>query len=264
MAKAEEKVKGNGRSASLYDWEPVKESGEHKSSGEIEHDIEETRHSMDLILDALSGRFSSKNLADRVTHFFQSPQNRDKAKERIGDIGENISESFAKNPLPAILMASGAVWMIWQGRQEPKQEKGEKKEGKGKKLKEKFSGESEKLKGKEGEFKEGMEEKKKEYSQRSGELKQQTQNAYKRAYEKTDSALHENPLLFGASALLGGVLLGLLLPETQKEKEIAGEKSHEVIEKVKEKGVEQEKSVSQKLDTGLEPKKEDIGPIEPE
>ncbi len=242
MAKTEEKIRGNGHSRTAYEWEPVNKTGEHKSSDEIEHDIEETRHTMDTILDTLSGRFDTHNIMDRFFQFFQKEENRDRAKLKISEIGSNVSDSFQKNPLPMVLMTTGAVWMVWQSRQpstpaKPSQgpsagEKIEEKIGEeAQKVKGKISSEEQKLKEKQGQTAQQNEEKMEHYQKKGEEIKEQGKTYSKELLNKTDSALHENPLLYGAAALFGGMLVGMLVPETKKEKQVIGEKKDELQEK---------------------------------
>ena len=265
----EEIVSDGRRTVAIHDWSPVDEQGHHKSSEEIEHDINETRHSMDIILDTLAGRASPRSIMDRISNYFGRPENRDKAKDTLKTVGNRIANSFQRNPLPVLLATTGAVWMVWEsGRKEverieikqPREgpsgaekakgkaqeffETAKEKVNEGKEMaKERFSGAKERASEK---FEQGRErarqyqseagERGESYKERGAELRGQASQYYKENIGKADRAFHQNPLAFGAAALLGGLIAGFFLPETKGEKELVGEQAHETFEKARETG----------------------------
>ena len=49
-----------------------------------------------------------------------------------------------------------------------------------------------------------------------------------------DRKMHENPLMMGVAAMGLGLVVGMLLPETEKEKEVFGERRDELMDRAQE------------------------------
>lgn len=273
---------GNGKTTHatvVHEWTPVDESGLHKNTQQIEHDIDETRHTMDMILDALNGKASPNTMYRRAVHYFQSRENRENVRKSLSDVADNITGSFQRNPLPVMMVAAGAAWMLWETQRDGrgvrhegyageqfenvKGEAGERMQ----QARERAGEQADVIQGKAreavdmaharaGEFKDkareayysakdraasalgGTRQKGEEYRQRAAEMQDSAQYSVHRA----DSAVHDNPLLFGFAAAFAGIVAGLLLPETKSERDIAGEKAAGIIEKTEEKGSEIKKT----------------------
>lgn len=275
-------VANNGHTAAtVHDWSPVDESGRPKSSQEIETDIEETRHSMDLILDALNGKANPGTLYRKAYDYFQSSENRDKVKNSLSKVTNSVSSSFQRNPLPVMMVAAGASWMLWEMNQpshdgkagermqQLRSETGQKTEA----AKERAGAKVEALRGKAGEASESLKErtgalaseaKEKaggffdqarqrgdEFKDRASELQSRTFNSYQRA----DSSVRKNPLLLGFAAACAGIVAGLLIPETRTETHIAEEKTPEIKQKA-------EKSVSEVSEIARKLPEENVSPQE--
>lgn len=280
-------VVNNGRTAAIHDWSPVDESGRPKSSQEIEHDIEETRHSMDLILDALNGKVNPGTLYRRAYDYLQSSENREKVKNSFSKATSSISDSFQRNPLPVMMIAAGASWMLWEMNQpshdgkagEQIQQLGSAAGQKTEALKEKTGAKFEALKGKATEKSESLKEKTgtmaseaKEKAetffdqarQRGDEFKgkaSELQSKTFHSYERADSLVRKNPLLMGFAAACIGIVAGLLIPETGTETKIAEEKAPGIKQKA-EKAVSEASEIAGKLpEENLSKAKENI--IEP-
>lgn len=274
-------VSNNGHTAVVHDWSPVDESGRPKSSQEIEHDIEETRHSMDLILDTLNGKANPGTLYRKAYDYFQSSENREKVKNSLSKVSSSISSSFQKNPLPVMMVAAGASWMLWEMNQPShdgkageriQQLRGE-AEQKAEAIKERTGAKVETLKEKAGETSESVKErtgalaseaKEKaeaffgqarqrgdEFKGRASELQSKTFHSYQRA----DSTVRKNPLISSFAAACAGLVAGLLIPETRTETRIAEEKTPEIKHKV-------EKSVSDVSDMARKLPEENVSPQE--
>jgi ElaB/YqjD/DUF883 family membrane-anchored ribosome-binding protein len=269
---------GSGRvthATVVHEWSPVDESGLHKNTEQIEHDINDTRHTMDLILDALNGKASPNTMYRRAVHYFQSRENRENVRKSLSDVADNITGSFQRNPLPVMMVAAGAAWMLWETQSDGRGVRHERYAGE--KFRNVKNEASERLqqareqagekagsiqgkaretvdmaRAKAGEFKDkareslasakeqassalsGTRQKGEEYRQRAAEMQESTYQSVQRA----GSAVHDNPLLFGFAAAFAGIVAGLILPETKSERDIAGEKAAEIIEKTEEKGAE--------------------------
>lgn len=248
------------RATTTHEWSPIDESGRQKNSQEIEHDIEETRHSMDLILDALNGKANPGTLYKRAHDYFQSTENREKVKKSFLKVSNSVSNSFQRNPLPAMMIATGASWMLWELNQPSHDGKsGEqlqrfKDEGnqKTQAAKQKAEENVEALQGKAGEKIESAKQRTgtlaTEAKERAGSFFDQArhrsdqyrgkasevQSRASHTYKKADTTVHNNPLLFGFAAACAGIVAGLLLPETRNESRLAEEKTPELKQKAEE------------------------------
>jgi ElaB/YqjD/DUF883 family membrane-anchored ribosome-binding protein len=255
----------------VHEWTPVDESGYHKNTQQIEHDIDETRHTMDMILDALSGKASPNTMYRRAVHYFQNRENRENVRKSLTDVADNITGSFQRNPLPVMMVAAGAAWMLWETQRDGRgvrhdenaRERFENAKGEASERIQQARERAGVIQGKAretidtaqaraGEYKEkaresyysakeraesalgATREKGEEYRQRAAELQGSAQYSVRRA----GSAFHDNPLLFGFAAAFAGIVAGLILPESKSERDIAGEKAAGMIEKTEKKGAE--------------------------
>lgn len=266
-------ILGNDKSShinAVHEWNPVDESGRHKSSQEIENDIEETRHSMDMILDALSGRVSPNTVYRRAVRYFQNSTNRDNVRKSLSDVSESISGSFQRNPLPVMMATAGAAWMLWETQHNGRSHDG-KTDEQMQQLKGKAEGQFNTAQGKAGEATETTRAKAGETvetararadelsgkageavsaarkkagavfdrtRQRSEEYRERGAEMKGTGFRRADTAVHNNSLLFGIGAALAGIIAGLMIPESKTEQSYAGERAGGLIEKAEEKGKE--------------------------
>jgi ElaB/YqjD/DUF883 family membrane-anchored ribosome-binding protein len=263
-------IEGNGHVA-IHEWSPIKENGEHKTSREIEFDIDETRNVMDEILDTMSGKVRPGALMNRFQDYFQKQENVDRVKDTLTRVGKGVSNSFQRNPLPAIMAATGAVWMLWETTQsrsseyagektagphlERRREQAEEKFSSTKaraedataEAKERFSSGLDQARQRGERFISGAKEARENYQRRAGEtsenyrrrveeLRQNTMHTYRDSTRRADQAMHDNPILFGAAAVFAGIVAGFFLPETKREKQVAGDLARQTIGKAKESG----------------------------
>ncbi len=248
------------RATTIHEWSPTDESGRQKNSQEIEHDIEETRHSMDLILDALNGKANPGTLYKKAHDYFQSAENREKVKKSFSKVSNSVSNSFQRNPLPAMMIAAGASWMLWELNQpshdgntgEQLQQFKDESSQKIQTAKQKSEENVEALQGKAGEKIESAKQRAgtiaSETKERAGAFFDQArhradqyrdkasevQSRASHTYKKADTTIHNNPLLFGFAAACAGIVAGLLLPETRTESRFAEETTPELKQKAEE------------------------------
>lgn len=236
--------------ATIPDWSPVDNNGKHKNSAEIENDIEETRHSMDLILDALGGKSSPGALYNKAQSYLQNSTNRENIKNNLSKIGHSVSNSFQRNPLPVMMIATGVSWLFWETQRPTYKPEYEQKAGETiENIKDTSKENLNYVKQKTGEFSEtakqnfqnlsslakdkaksflgGARYKGKQFNEQASNL----QDRAKHSFRKTDTTVHNNALLFGAAAAFAGIIAGILIPETSMEKRTAGEKSGEMLNK---------------------------------
>src|SRR5687768_11036222 len=92
----------------------------------LRSDIDVTRRRMDDTIDALGERMQPRHLLDEVLGFFRR-HDFNGEKERLTHMREKIShgtdtamhsvvDTVKHNPLPALLIAGGVAWMIYNSR----------------------------------------------------------------------------------------------------------------------------------------------------
>ncbi|NLE01384.1 MAG: DUF3618 domain-containing protein [Fibrobacter sp.] len=86
-------------------WVPLKDGGVHKSSDEIEHDIDITRKEMDSTLNALSEKFDPGHYIDDVKKMFRYET--EEGRENLAEFGKKIVDMVSSNPLSTALIGSG-------------------------------------------------------------------------------------------------------------------------------------------------------------
>ncbi len=279
------KIGGNGHVA-IHDWSPVDEKGQHKSSNEIQNEIEETRHTMDTILDALEGRANPRTIIDRFLDTFQKSENKQKVMDTLGTIGNSLSRSFQRNPLPFLMVTAGSAWMIYDNQRaanQPQYYRGEqetategmkqKAQGAAGQGKEKLGQAKEQLQQKAGQAEEKLKGTASSARETASDISGRAKETLRSGAEKTDSLIHENPLVTGAIALVAGLLAGALTPETKKEKEVMGEPAKDIMDQAKETGQGVSEGVSKGLNEGqsepvpptnelLNPRETDTNPLD--
>ncbi len=269
--KEEKIVIGDGHVA-IHDWAPENPDGNHKSSNEIEHDVDETRHTMDVLFDTLTNKLHPRTLVDHFIDRFQVPENRKKAQDSLLNTAKRINQSFQENPVPLMLIGAGIGLLFLESRgvqakvsaEAPQEKTRETTGGFTRKVSEKVSAAKESLSsgfeqakesfqsGKER-AKESIEQKKQAAHERLSQGREYgyswQENATQR-YRETGGSVAEmikdKPLAVGFAAAMFGLALGVLFPETRAERQVVGAPASETFKKVQEKEkemMEQGKSV---------------------
>lgn len=241
----ENKVAGDGHVA-IHDWSPVDETGHHKSSDQIENDIQETRHTMDTIFDALEGRVNPRTILDRFIDSVQKPENRQKVTDTLGTIGKSIYRSFQRNPLPMMMVTAGTAWAFLENRRESREPQYY-REPMESSMTEQAQGAAGQMGEKAGQAQEKLSEAGQKAKGTASDLTGKAAEGLRTGAERTDKVIHDNPLITGAIAMVAGLVAGALVPETQTEKKTVGEESREVQEQATETG----KGVTEAAQKGL-------------
>ncbi|MEX0937221.1 MAG: DUF3618 domain-containing protein [Pirellulales bacterium] len=92
---------------------------QHKSSREIERDVQETRTQMDRTLEEIGGRLHPKHLFDEAVKYFRSSNGgtadyRQKARR----VGREAAHQVKQHPIPALLCGAGLAWLLFEDRDE--------------------------------------------------------------------------------------------------------------------------------------------------
>ena len=78
-----------------------------KSSAELQHDIRQTRSSLDDKLDSLGERLRPKNLMSDVFDTFK-----EQGSGAAASIGQTLLNNVKRHPLPSAMVGAGLVWLL--------------------------------------------------------------------------------------------------------------------------------------------------------
>lgn len=280
--KEEKIIIGDGHVA-IHDWAPENPDGNHKNSTEIEHDINETRHTMDVLFDTLTNKLHPRTMVDHLLDRFQVPENRRKAQDSLLNTAKRINQSFQENPIPLMLIGAGIGLLFLERRgaqpkvstEAPQHRIKETTEGLAQKASEKVSAVKESVSSGIEQAKEslraGSEKVKESFhtgKERAAESIEKTKQAGQerlsqgreygyswqeqanRRYRETGGSvvdmIKDKPLAVGFAAAVFGLALGVLFPETRAERQVVGTPARETFLKAQEKEkemMEQGKSV---------------------
>jgi ElaB/YqjD/DUF883 family membrane-anchored ribosome-binding protein len=263
------------------------ESRSERSPQEIEREIEQTRNRMSRNIDELGDRLSPSNLKQEAKSAIK-----DAAQGAVSNVGEQarrtssrLVEVIRENPLPVIAVGAGVTWLLTQRSRSdisgdrmaryaytgPERRQGEGwQSGSGIRdrvsnavsdVKESVSGVAERA----GELKERAGELKERAGERIGDLGGQARWQTRRIKTNLEHTAEENPLMLAIGASVVGLLLGMLLPGTQREDEIMGsardqlvDRAGETVERAKDAAVEAGREVKETVKSEFEQRKPEI------
>lgn len=87
---------------------------ERMDSSALHHEIDRTRHDMDVTLDELGDRLQPRHLLDDLIDFARSSGATDQGRRLAGqakETGESLLRVIRGNPIPALITAAGATWL---------------------------------------------------------------------------------------------------------------------------------------------------------
>jgi ElaB/YqjD/DUF883 family membrane-anchored ribosome-binding protein len=194
---------------------------------EIQRDIERTRERMSSNIDALGDRLSPDNLKSQAKEAISG-----KAQDVVANVGDQARQTgsrvidfITQNPLPVAAVSLGAIWLFsLRNRSEVSGDRmarfaytgPERREPDGRpSLGRRLADRAEHVKDKVSDATSHAGER---ASERAGELKQRAREA-RGGFERM---MQDNPLAVAVGAAVVGVALGLLLPETEREREMLG------------------------------------------
>lgn len=234
-----------------------------QSPEEIERDIERTRERMSSNIDKLGDRLSPENLKQQAKDAIS-----DKAHDVVNNVGDQARETgsrvldfITENPLPVAAVTLGAIWLFSMRKGDRSEVSGdrmarfahtgpERREPNGRpslgrrfadraeSVKESVTGAAaqagERVSERAGELKERAGEFGNLVQERAGELGQSAKTQARDARGSLERMMEENPLAVAAGAAVIGLALGLLLPETEKERQVMGPTRDNLAERVQE------------------------------
>lgn len=236
-------------------------SGTERSTDEIQRDIERTRERMSSNIDELGGRLSPENLKHQAKEAIS-----DKASDVVSSVGDQARQTgsrvidfITQNPLPVAAVGLGAIWLFtMRDKSEvsgdrmarfaytgPERRQPNGRSDLGRRLTDRAEHMKERMGEKASEAGERAGELKNRMQERASELGSEAKSKAREAKSGLERMMQENPLALAVGAAVVGVALGLLLPETDKEREMLGpsrdrlgDRVQDTAERVKDAAVE--------------------------
>jgi Protein of unknown function (DUF3618) len=255
----------------------MNENYEHKSSEQIQRDIDRTRAEMGNTLDTIREKLSPGQLIDQALDYLK--------RNAPGQFANNLGETVKQNPVPASLIGIGIAWLMMAGSRDPHPSSSWTTDGRShSKLGEAASSATAKA----GQVIQGVRERAGEASGRIGEMAHSAQERVGEARERIGEMAHsaqervgeaanriryqtvrakdtynylrtEQPLILGVLGFALGAALGAGIPSTRQEDELMGEMRDEYVHRAKEMGEEQLEKVKQVAVAAGEAAKEQAG-----
>jgi ElaB/YqjD/DUF883 family membrane-anchored ribosome-binding protein len=213
-----------------------------RSPEEIEREIERTRERMSNNIDALGDKLSPDNLKQQAKDAISG-----KAQDVVSNVGDQarvtgsrMLDFITENPLPVAAVSLGAIWLFTM-------RKGSRSEVSGDRMA-RFAYTGPERREPDGRPELGRRlvdraasqagERVGELKERAGEIKERVQE---RAKERARDArggiermMQDNPLAVAAGAAVIGLALGMLLPETERERRVMGSTRDQLVDRVQE------------------------------
>lgn len=215
----------------------MKSNGEHlqhRSNGdkrpeEILAEIDRTRDEMDRTLSAIEQRLTPGQLVDQGLDYLRH--------SGAAEFVQNLGGTAKQNPLPIALTAIGIGWLMALGREPAQPSYGSSTSTSG--LHDKASGAMQSASDSLTSAKERVSGTMSSMRNRAGQATESARYQWDRARGGVDYLVREQPLALGAIGLAVGAILAAMAPKTQKEEELMGEASRNLMEKAKETGSQQ-------------------------
>lgn len=251
-------------------------------SEDIEREIEETRARMSNNIDELGDRLSPDNLKHEaksaIRHAAQGAVSN--VGEQARRTGSRLVDVIRENPLPVIAFGAGVTWLLTQRSNSdisgdqmaryaytgPDRRQGwEKGSGIKGRVGEAVSGVKESvseiasgIKGRAGEVASDVGGLTARAQERVGELGGQARRQTLRIKTNLEHTATENPLMLAIGATVAGLVLGLLLPGTERENEMMGpardqlmDRAEKTAERVKDAATEAGREVREAVRTEI-------------
>lgn len=191
-----------------------------KRPEEILAEIDRTRDEMDRTLSAIEHRLTPGQLVDQGLDYLRH--------SGANEFVQNLGGTAKQNPLPVALTAIGIAWLMALGRQPAQPNYGSTSSS-------------------------GLREGMSSMRDRAGNLTDATRQQWDRARGGVDYLVREQPLALGAIGLAVGAVVAAMAPRTQKEEQLMGEASRNVMEKAKEAGSQQIEKAQQAVQQASKP-----------
>ena len=225
-------------------------ASEARSPQEIEHEIERTRERMSSNIDALGDKLSPDNLKQQAKDAIAGT-----AQDVVANVGDQARETGSKvmdfitaNPLPVAAVTLGAIWLVTmrKGNQGtvsgdrmarfaytgPERREPNGRPSLGRRLKDRAESVGRTVGDKAQHASERASELTHDVQEKAGELGSSAKARARDARGGLERMMHENPLAVAAGAAVIGLALGMLLPETEPERQVMGSTRDQLVDRV--------------------------------
>ena len=213
---------------------------QHRTNGdkrpeEILAEIDRTRDEMDRTLSAIEHRLTPGQLVDQGLDYLRH--------SGAAEFVQNLGGTAKQNPLPIALTAIGIGWLMALGRKPAQPNYGSTstsglRDGVSA-MRDKASGAMQSASDSLASAKDRVSGSMYSMRDRAGQVTESAKHQWDRARGGVDYLVREQPLALGAIGLAVGAILAAMAPRTQKEEELMGEASRNLMEKAKETGSQQ-------------------------
>ena len=221
-----------------------------QTPGQLEHEIERTRERMSSNIDALGDKLSPDNLKQQAKEAIAG-----KAQDVVATVGDQARETGSKvmdfitaNPLPVAAVTLGAIWLVTmrKGNQGtvsgdrmarfaytgPERREPNGRPSLGRRLKDRAESMGRTVGDKAQHASERAGELTHDVQEKAGELGSSAKARARDARGGLERMMHDNPLAVAAGAAVIGLALGMLLPETESERQVMGSTRDQLIDRV--------------------------------
>jgi ElaB/YqjD/DUF883 family membrane-anchored ribosome-binding protein len=241
-----------------------------RSPEEIEREIERTRERMSNNIDALGNKLSPDALKQQAKDAISGKAQDVVANvgDQARETGSRVLDFITQNPLPVAAVTLGAIWLFSMRRDDNSEVSGDRmarfaytgperrepngRPGLGRRLADRagsmrhsvadaashVSERAEELRERAGErageLRERAGERADELRERAGELGSSARERARSARGNLEQMMHENPLAIAAGAVVIGLALGMLVPETEPERRVMGSTRDQLADRVQE------------------------------
>jgi gas vesicle protein len=217
----------------------------------IEREIERTRERMSNHIDALGDKLNPENLKQQAREAISG-----KAQDVVANVGDQARETgsrvldfITENPVPVAAVTLGAIWLFSMRKGEsevsgdrmarfaytgPERRVPDGRPGLGRRLVDRAGSVRDTVAGAASQASERAGELKERVQERAGELGSSAKERARDARGGFERMMGENPLMFAAGAAVIGLALGMLVPESEKERRVLGSKRDQLVDRVQE------------------------------
>jgi gas vesicle protein len=234
--------------------EPVERDlgADERSPEAIEREIERTRERMSNHIDALGDKLSPENLKQQAKEAISG-----KAQDVVANVGDQARQTgsrvldfITENPLPVAAVTLGAIWLFSMRKGNQSEVSGDRMArfaytGPERREPDGHPGLGRRVVDRAGAMRDTMADAASHAGERAGELKERMQeragelgsSAKERARDARgglERMMGENPLMIAAGAAVIGLALGMLVPESEKERQVLGSTRDQLVDRVQE------------------------------
>jgi hypothetical protein len=220
--------------------------------GTLREDIEETRQRIAGEIEAIGERLTPAHAKEVAMEKIVEMKERaiDSVRSSIRnaarttqDAGAHLGSAARENPIPTAMVCLGAGWLLYKAVERAREPQLEMNfegfespvpiEDEGNRIREMARSTRDRITSATGSARERVGRAAHVVRERSGALATRGREGAVVAWHRSQGAYEQNPLAFGAGAVLVGLGIGMLLPPTEREDRLLGERRERVLERAR-------------------------------